>query len=240
MGRGPRTDGLYGTISFPGAVERMEALFLAPHGDDAHIAAAGTMVRLREGGAEMFLMSFCHADDALPKGFKPGTVFDEVRKAAAVVSLPEKNLVFHDFPNHNFPSRRQEILQILVDWRREHNPDLVFAPATADTHQDHATIAAEAIRAFRKSSSVYGFDMPWNVAGPSRLDLYVELSEPQLERKLRALACFKSQQGKKNSCATPEYARHLAAVRGNAIEVPYAEAFEVVREVRRQGRGLFQ
>lgn len=218
----------------------MKALFLAPHGDDAHIGAGGTMARLLEGGAELFLISFCHADDALPKGYKPGTVFDEVRKAAAELSIPSKNLVFHDFPNHQFPSRRQELLQILVDWRREHDPDVVFAPSTADAHQDHATIATEAVRAFRKSASLYGFDMPWNVAGPSRLDLYVELSEAQLERKLRALACFKSQQGKKNNCATPEYARHLAAVRGNAIEVPYAEAFEVVREVRRLGRGLFQ
>ncbi len=218
----------------------MKALFLAPHGDDANIGAGGTIVRLLEGGAEIFLISFCHANDALPKGFHPGTVFDEVRTAAAELSLPAKNLVFHDFPNHQFPSRRQEILQILVDWRREHDPDLVFAPSTADTHQDHATIATEAVRAIRKSSSLYGFDMPWNVAGPSRLDLYVELSEAQLEQKLRALACFKSQQGKRNNCATPEYARHLAAVRGNAIEVPYAEAFEVIREVRRQGRGLFE
>ncbi len=218
----------------------MQALFLAPHGDDAHIAAGGTMARLAEAGAEIFLISFCPADDALPPGYPPGTVFDEVRKASAKLSIPSENLEFHEFPNHQFPSRRQEILQLLVDRRKAHTPDVVFTPSAADIHQDHATVATEALRAFRKYSSIYGFDMPWNVAGAARLDLFVELNEAQLDRKLRALACFESQHEKDNNCATPEYARHLAAVRGNAMEAPYAEAFEVVREVRRLGRELFQ
>lgn len=218
----------------------MKALFLAPHGDDAHIGAGGTMARLVERGANISIISFCPADDALPAGYKPGTVFDEVREAAAVLSIPSRNLEFYEFPNHQFPSRRQEILQLLVDWRKTNAPDVVFAPSSRDIHQDHATIATEALRAFRRCSSIYGFDMPWNLAGVGQLDLYVELSEAQLEKKLRALACFKSQHAKDNNCATPEYARHLAAIRGNAIEAPYAEAFEVVREVRRLGHELFQ
>lgn len=218
----------------------MKALFLAPHGDDAHIGAGGTMARLVEAGTEVFIVAFCNADDALPKGFNPGTVYDELRKAAAELSIPSNNILYKDFANHDFPARRQEILQSMVDWRREHTPDVVFGPSPSDIHQDHATIAQEATRAFRRSSSVYGFDMPWNLAGPARLELYVELSEEQLTRKLHALACFASQQGKRNNCATPEYARHLAAIRGNAIETSYAEAFEVIRDVRRLGRGLFQ
>ena len=218
----------------------MKALFLAPHGDDAHIAAGGTMARLVEGRAEVFILAFCNADDALPAGFPPGTVYDELRKAASELSIPAGNLVFMDFANHAFPSRRQEILQILVDWRREHEPDIVFAPSPSDVHQDHATVAQEAVRAFRRGSSLYGFDMPWNLVDGAAPRLYVELTEGQLDRKLRALACFASQQGKRNNCATPEYARHLAAIRGNAIEAAYAEAFEVIREVRRAGHGLFQ
>ncbi len=217
----------------------MKALFLAPHGDDAHIAAGGTMARLLDAGGEVFIMAFCQADDALPEGYKPGTVFNELKAAAKALSIPTRNLAFKDYPNHNFPARRQEILQDLVDWRRETEPELVFTTSPSDVHQDHSTVATEAVRAFRRSSSIYGFDMPWNVTGPSRLDLYVELNEEQFSRKLRALACFESQQGKRNKCATPDHARHLAALRGNAIEAPYAEAFEVLREVRRLDHGLF-
>ncbi len=218
----------------------MKALFLAPHGDDAHIAAGGTMARLVEADAEISILAFCNADDALPKGFKKGAVFEELVKAAQDLSIPRDRIVLKDYANHRFPERRQEILQSLVNWRREDPPDVVFAPSTADVHQDHATVATEALRAFRKTSSIYGFDMPWNVVGLNRLDVYVELSEEHLALKTKALARFASQQGKSNNCATPEYARHLAAVRGNEIEVPYAEAFEVVRDVRRLGRGLFQ
>lgn len=198
------------------------------------------MARLLEADADLSILAFCNADDALPKGFTKGTVYAELLRAAADLSIPQDRVVLRGYPNHRFPEHRQEILQELVDRSRKDPPDLVFAPSSSDVHQDHATVATEALRAFRKTSTIYGFDMPWNVAGRSRLDLYVELSEAHLALKTKALARFASQQGKANNCATPEYARALAAVRGNEIQVPFAEAFEVVRDVRRLGRGLFQ
>ncbi len=218
----------------------MKVLFLAPHGDEAHIGAAGTILRLqKESNAEVFLMALSGADKSLPRGYKPGSVFDELRGACEELSIPEDHLILHDFETRLFPEARQRILQALVDWQRANRPSAVFGPSPSDIHQDHATVAMEAARAFRKSCSVYGYDLPWNVpATGSPLGLFVELSREQLETKARALARFTSQQGKANNCATPEYARALAAVRGNEIEVPYAEAFEVVREVRKVGDGL--
>jgi LmbE family N-acetylglucosaminyl deacetylase len=219
----------------------VKVLFLAPHGDEAHIGAAGTIVRLqKESNAEVYLIAFSSADKSLPKGYRPGRVYGELRDACAEISIPEDHVVLHRFETRLFPDERQKILQTLVDWQRDHHAAAVFAPSPTDLHQDHATVALEAARAFRKSCSVYGYDLPWNVpATGSPLGLFVELTEEHLATKMRALAHFKSQQGKANNCATPEYARGLAVVRGNQIETPYAEAFEVVREVRKVGDGVF-
>lgn len=219
----------------------VKVLFLAPHGDEAHIGAAGTMVRLRkESDADVFVMAFSNADQSLPKAFREGSVYQELREACAVVGIPKDHLILHAFETRMLPEKRQEILQTLVDWGKANRPDAVFAPSPVDIHQDHATVAMEALRAFGKSSSFYGYDLPWNVMGTvSPLGMFVELTEDHLQSKMRAVAHFKSQQQKANNCATPEYARGLAIVRGNQIEVPYAEAFEVVREVRKVGHGVF-
>lgn len=230
---------LRGFLAGLGAV-RMKVLFLAPHGDEAHIAASGTIVRLqKESDVDVFVMAFSSADKSLPKGWKEESVYQELRDACAEVHLPKDHLILHAFETRMFPEKRQDILQALVDWGKTNPPDVVFAPSPGDVHQDHATVAMEAIRAFRKSSSVYGYDLPWNVLGAgSPLGMFVELTEDQLQTKMRAVSRFKSQQGKANNCATPDYAKGLAMVRGNQIEVPYAEAFEVVREVRKVGHGI--
>lgn len=219
----------------------MRVLFLAPHGDEAHIGAGGTMARFRnEPQAEVFIMAFSNADASLPAGYAPGTVFKELEAAARESRVPQGNLILHDLGVRNLPAHRQEILEILVAWRKAHDPVAVFVPSPSDIHQDHAVVGLEAVRAFRRTASIYGYDLPWNAVNAPPLSLYVELTEDELAAKARALEHFKSQQGKKNTCATPLFARSLAVVRGNAIDVPYAEAFEVLREVRRAGRGLFQ
>ena len=218
----------------------VKVIFLAPHGDEAHISASGTMIRLqKESDAEVFVMAFSSADKSLPKGFREGSVYLELRAACADVYVPKDHIILHTFETRAFPEKRQEILQTLIDWGKGNRPDAVFAPSPEDIHQDHATVATEALRAFRKSSSIYGYDFPGNVMrAESPLGLFVELTEDQLRMKMRAVSQFKSQQGKANNCATAEYARGLATVRGNQIEVPYAEAFEVVREVRKVGHGI--
>jgi LmbE family N-acetylglucosaminyl deacetylase len=128
-------------------------------------------------------------------------------------------------------------LDDLVRLRNDIDPDLVFIPSTSDIHQDHAVLTSEAIRAFRRKCSVYGYDFPWNVLQTSSLQLFVELTEPHLVRKVRACQCFNSQIQKENNCFSEEYIRGLAIERGNRIGCRYAEAFEVLRDVRRVGHG---
>src|SRR5437870_6534627 len=136
------------------------------------------------------------------------------------------------------PEVLKQVLEELVRLGRVTRPDIVVTPSSNDIHQDHAIVYQESVRAFRRTASMYGYDFPWNVLQTSPLQLFVELSEADLATKVRALQCYKSQLTKPNNCLTEDYVRSLAIERGNRIGRKYAEAFEVIREVRSLDRKL--
>src|SRR6187397_63532 len=89
-------------------------LVLAPHTDDGEFGCGGTMARLVEEGAEIRYVAFSIATRSLPEGFAPDTLAREVREATAELGIAPENLTVHDFDVRTFPSRRQELLELLV------------------------------------------------------------------------------------------------------------------------------
>ena len=70
--------------------------------------------------------------------------------------------------------------------------------------------------------------MPWNnIIFPTQL--FIALSEKDMDTKVEALKKYKSQESK--PYANELFIRSLARTRGVCIETEYAEAFEVVRWV---------
>jgi LmbE family N-acetylglucosaminyl deacetylase len=55
--------------------------------------------------------------------------------------------------------------------------------------------------------------------------------EKQLQRKLDAMACYKSQLKQAPNPRSLDVLRALAQLRGSTIHAPAAEAFELVREI---------
>jgi N-acetylglucosamine malate deacetylase 1 len=202
-------------------------LVLAPHTDDGEFGCGGSMARLVEDGAEVRYVAFSIATRSLPDGFAPDTLAREVREATAELGIPEANLTVHDFDVRTFPERRQEILELLIALWNEWQPDLVFQPSLHDVHQDHQTVAAEGLRAFKRTS-ILGYEIPWN-----NLDFayqaYFALEPRHLERKVAALARYASQQHRRY--ANPEYAWNLARVHGINVNREYAEVFQVYRAI---------
>jgi LmbE family N-acetylglucosaminyl deacetylase len=113
----------------------------------------------------------------------------------------------------------------MINLRKEISPDVVFIPSLRDIHQDHATIANEALRAF-KFDSILSYELPWNNLN-FVTNSFVYLTDEQVSRKILALSCYKSQMHR--SYANKEFISSLARTRGVQINVKYAEVFEVVR-----------
>ena len=207
------------------AVKR--ALVLAPHTDDGEFGCGGTMARLVEDGVDVRYVAFSIATKSLPEGFPPDTLASEVREATAELGIAEGNLDVHDFEVRTFPARRQDILEILISLWEEWSPDVVFQPSLHDVHQDHQAVAAEGLRAFKRTT-ILGYEIPWNNFDFA-YQAYVALEERHIERKVAALAMYASQQHRRY--ADPDYIRNLARLHGTNVSRGYAECFQVYRIV---------
>ena len=202
-------------------------LVLAPHTDDGEFGCGGTMARLVDAGTDVRYVAFSIATKSLPEGFAPDTLAREVREATAELGIPDDNLTVHDFEVRTFPERRQDILELLIALWEEWKPDAVFQPTVRDVHQDHQVIAAEGLRAFKRTT-ILGYEIPWNNYDFA-YQAYVALERPHLERKAAALAKYASQQHRRY--ADREYMWNVARTHGINVNREYAEVFQVYRVV---------
>jgi N-acetylglucosamine malate deacetylase 1 len=202
-------------------------LVLAPHTDDGEFGCGGTMARLVAAGSDVRYVAFSIATKSLPEGFAPDTLAREVREATTELGIPEENLIVHDFEVRTFPERRQEILELLIGLWEEWKPDAVLQPSIHDIHQDHQVVAAEGLRAFKRTT-ILGYEIPWNNYDFS-YQAYVSLERAHVERKVAALAKYESQLHRRYS--DPDYIWSVARTHGINVNRELAEVFEVYRVV---------
>ena len=202
-------------------------LVLAPHTDDGEFGCGATLARLVDGGTDVRYVAFSIATRSLPEGFPPDTLAREVREATAELGISEERLDVHDFEVRTFPEHRQQILELLIGLWEEWKPDAVLQPSLRDIHQDHQVIAAEGLRAFKRTT-ILGYEIPWNNFDFS-YGAYLALERRHVERKVAAVRRYASQQHRRY--ADEEYIWNLARVHGTNVNREFAEVFQVYRLV---------
>lgn len=202
-------------------------LVLAPHTDDGELGAGGTIFKLASSGSIVTYVAFSTAKESVPEGFPSDILKVEVKEATSVLGVKDCNLIIYDYQVRRLNYSRQEILENLIELRKKKFYDLVLIPSLRDIHQDHSTIATEAVRAF-KGTSIWSYELLWNNLD-FRTQCFVKLEEEHLLKKLEALKKYKSQGSR--SYLSPDFIRSLALARGVQVGVEYAEVFEVVRLV---------
>ncbi len=200
-------------------------LVLAPHTDDGELGAGGLISKLIENDAMVTYVAFSTASKSVPDGFPKDILKTEVRNATSALGIPEKNLIIYDFEVRKLNYVRQEILEYLVQLRKNSNYDLVLIPALNDLHQDHSTVAIEALRAF-KNTTILAYELIWNNIS-FNCQCFVSLNENHVNAKVNALSKYNSQGFREY--LSPDFIRSLAKTRGVQAGLDYAEAFEVIR-----------
>ena len=202
-------------------------LVLAPHTDDGEFGCGATIAKLIRLGMDVQYVAFSAAEDSVPQGMPKDILRNEVMLATGKLGLAAEMVRVLSFPVRKFPQYRQDILEELIKMKRDINPSIIFCPSPTDVHQDHQTVTAEAIRAF-KDRTVLGYEMPWNNISIDT-SCFVLLEEQDIEKKVAALACYISQSYR--SYIDPEFIRSLARVRGAQIGSRHAEVFQTIRFV---------
>ncbi len=198
---------------------------LAPHTDDGEYGCGGTIARFLEEGKEVYYVTFSTCRASVPKGQPEDILKTELLSSMQHYGISDKNIIILDYPVRNFNLHRQSILDDMITIGRKIQPDLVLMPSIQDIHQDHRTVAEEAMRAYKKTS-LMGYELPWNNFSFNN-QAYIALEDRHIESKIDAIACYKTQSTRDYS--DPEFTKGLARAHGVQIGVKYAEVFETVR-----------
>ncbi len=205
----------------------MKVLLLSPHPDDAELGAGGTIAKFIEQGHEIAWVVFSICEESIPKDRFPSNVLEkEFIELADFLKI--KNFHIYKFSVRNFNFYRQEILDILIELKKEFKPDIVFTTSSYDYHQDHQTLHLETVRAFKDSASILGYELPWNNLKFSS-SFFSKLEKRHIDQKYEMMKIYQSQIEIGRKYFSKEYISALAMTRGLQCSSDYAETFEVIK-----------
>lgn len=199
--------------------------FIGAHPDDIELGCGALISNIAKKSEILCVTLSDNQGNPLLKNLD--NLVEEHYRSMAVLGVLKQNILLGKFEALSFHHARQEILEYLNELKRTYRPDIVFVHSRSDIHQDHNTVTKEALRAFR-GTTVLGFDVLRSSYGfvPNFL---VEVTEKDVERKIHALAEYKTY-------ATKYYFDpniiHATLIRHGALaERPYAEGFDILRVI---------
>jgi N-acetylglucosamine malate deacetylase 1 len=223
----------------------LDYLVIAPHPDDAELGVGGTILLLKSQGSTVGVLELTNGEPT-PHG-SPEIRRRETAAATAILGLDWRGNL--ELPNRSLiadlDARRKLAVAI-----RELKPRVLFAPYWEDAHPDHvaASQLVDAARFWAKLSKTDMAGQPWY---PERIIYYFSVHlrlhlrpsfvldvTPHIDRKMEALASFRSQFIEGRPTATPtifDDLRDRARYWGWTIGVGYGEPFLCREEVGLKG-----
>ncbi len=198
----------------------MRILALGAHSDDIEIYCGGTLVKFREQGVAILGTIVTETDT------------DRIWEAEGgfgILGIGKPR--FCEFPKAEIHNLRK-LTGVIDSLIAEFSPDLILTHHTGDSHQDHVALAKAAISACRKNTISLWMCERTMLGGitdhPFRPQVFMELTQDQLNTKLKAIKSHQSQ----IDDMWLERVRASAIYWGFPIGRQYAEVFECVKEVR--------
>ena len=206
----------------------IRVLFLSPHTDDVELGAGGMLCKLLESKDEIYWMVFSTAENSLPAHMPKDTLKKEFLSVISHIGLKADHVQIHDFQVRYLSEHRQEVLEAMIEMNKTFQPDLVVGPSLNDHHQDHQVVANEMVRAFKNTSSIISYELPWNHVSFD-MQFFVKLDERHVTSKIKLLKYYQSQMDLNKQYFKDEFIKGMARTRGIQVNTEYAEAFEVIR-----------
>lgn len=192
--------------------ERCSVLIIAPHPDDETAAAAGTIMRHVEAGADMNIIIVTDGSASKAGGLSSKEMIQqrraEVSKASEVLRIRMKELLL---PEGQWLS--EELQDQLQPYVRK--ADIIYTPSWIDFHPEHLKVA-ECLAKIISNSQIIRVMQLGVPLGGKRVNCLVGISDVA-ERKNAAVAAYETQQGALQPLQ--RVARYLATRYGKTVEV---------------------
>jgi len=209
----------------------MKILAIGAHSDDVEIACGGSLMKWKEQGHDIFILTITDSEYTLPKnGFSRSA---EVAKTEAEVAarMIGAELIFMDKPslslvhNEEFSLEFDKVLQRV-------NPDIVFTHWGGDIHSDHAAVSLSSIRASRHVEKILLYRSNWySTEADFKKNYIVDISQ-YLEKKLEVIKVFKSVLEPVNY-SWIDFIKSQNKYEGMKINAGAAESFSCIKYVDR-------
>ena len=204
----------------------MKVVAVGAHPDDIEFGCYGTLYRHMKQGDSIH-------EVILTSGELGGDPTTREKEAARAAKLVKAQVHFGRFKDGTVRDDHATI-QFIEDVINGPRADVVYTHSSVDRHQDHRYSSLATISAARGVDQVYEYETPSviNTFSPS---LYVDISDG-LKVKLEALRCHVSQAAR--TYLEQDAVQGLAEYRAfqGSLHKRSAEAFQVIRVVRRIGR----
>ena len=210
---------------------------IAPHPDDEVLGCGGTLLRLKDEGAEIHWVIVT----------KMGKEYSKAEKNIRQNLIKEVSKTFNFYEVHQLSYASGEISDksmknIIInvsDLIRNFSPSIIFTPFYGDVHSDHRIIANAVISAskpFRAKSvkTLLAYEVPseTNFAFKDFFQpkIYYDISN-YMDEKIKILKLYKGELGQHPFPRSLEASKNLAKIRGSESNNLYAEAFHVIRMI---------
>ncbi len=214
-------------------------LVISPHPDDESLGVGGTISKAVSHGYEVFILTVSGHLPPLYSKEDYDLTIKESQEAFKILGVKES--LFLEIPatmvsNEPTHSLNSKINRVVEDYK----PDIVYCPFP-DRHIDHRVIFESSMVAIRPVKHGRNIELVaayetlsethWNAPfiEPNFTPNMVVNIDQEIENKLDALRCYKSQIDEDSGPRSIKAVKALAEFRGTQSGFDYGEAFYVIR-----------
>jgi len=223
-------------------------LVVAAHPDDEILGLGGTLARHVDEGATVDVLIMAEGAtsrdvmrDTSGRAGEMTALRVAAQRAAEIIGTRAPR--FGGFPDNRMDGLdRLDVIKLVEAAVKEVRPDVVYTHHPHDLNIDHRITHEAVLTACRPLpgvpiSAIYAYETvsstEWAVEGTAFKPAHFVEITAQLARKIAALEVYALEMRPIPHARSIEAVRALASVRGASVGVPVAEAFTVVRQVRR-------
>ena len=228
--------------------ESRNVMVIAAHPDDEVLGCGGTAALLSQhdklhiGILGEGVTSRYSSPESAPRS-ELEQLKSNAQEAAEI--LGASGVVFGGFPDNRFDTvPLLDIIKTVEDWVEWFLPEVIYTHHPGDLNIDHVHTFRAVLTATRPSEitgvrEVFAFEIPssteWafqQITPTFRPNTFVDISTT-IDRKIQALDAYRNEVRPFPHPRSPEAIRAIAQRWGSTTATGYAEAFELVRSIRR-------
>jgi LmbE family N-acetylglucosaminyl deacetylase len=226
-----------------------KVLVIAAHPDDDVLGCGGTLAKMTLAGCNVRVVFIAEGTTCrFQSGHPIKEINNEISKREKYAKLALSILGVNDVCFHNLPCGKLdqfpilEINKIIEKEIKLFSPDTILTHSSVDANSDHRRVNESIIMATRPGAlnlveSILCFEVlsstEWKFSNSFTPNYFVSLGKNEAEKKVKSMKAYESEVGDFPFPRSEKGIMSMLRVRGMQSGSEYAEAFEILRIIKR-------